>query len=191
LSAHVTLITPEALNSQHRLAWFSCVQDHTPDGLITATEIPSHSGKKNSTYYVKRTTNQKHAHVIPLVRDLQPHEVHEILKAWCEKYPEGDFLMDYSQPDSHVSTQDKLQTDRWDQILDTWGKQQHGAWMARKQQEGWRYGMRMSLADKTHPWMQPWESLPAQARSLNAQGAKDLMHILKQFGYQISQTPRG
>lgn len=190
MSAHVTLITPEPLDNKNRRSWFSCVKDHTPDGLIASTEIPHESGVKSSTYYVKKTANQKHAHVIPLVRDLQPHEVHEILKAWCVKYPEGDFTLDYSQQLTHDVNPDQVLTHRWDEILDAWGKQQHAKWVSRKQQAGWRYGVRMSVKHKTHPWIQPWESLPASARDLNVQGVKDLMHILKQFGYQITQSAR-
>ena len=158
--------------------------------MITTTEISDSSGSKSSTYYVKKTANQKHAHVIPLMRDLQPHEVHEILKAWCEKYPDGDFTLDYSQPTGIKPVADAVTSDRWDQILDAWGKRQHGIWMQRHVADGWKYGVMLSTKHKTHPWIQPWESLPTSARQLNIQGVQDLVKILKDFGYQITQMPR-
>lgn len=190
MTSHVQMIVPQALTPEQVKQWFSCVESHTPSGLITGTTLPGVDKNKQSTYFTKKTSNGKHAYVIPLVRDLDASEVHEILKAWCALYPQGDFTFDYSQSVTHKPKGDTLTQHKWDQILDAWGKCQHAKWLQRHAEDGWRYGVILSTKEKTHPWMQPWESLPHKARELNLQGVRDLMSILDDFGYVIIQTPK-
>jgi hypothetical protein len=190
LSAYVQIIIPHAWDKSHLTKWFSCVKQQVPDGMIVGTQLPHSDKNKSSSYYVKRTANNKYAYVVPLSRDLQPHEVHAILQAWCKTYPEGDFTLDYSQPLGIKPVTDAVTSDRWDEILNAWGKHQHVIWMQRHVADGWQYGVTLSTKHKTHPWIQPWESLPTSARQLNIQGVQDLMKILNDFGYQITQIPR-
>ena len=190
MTSYVQIIVPQALTHDQFKQWFSCVESHTPSGMITATQLPQHEGAKPSNYYTKRTANGKHAYVVPLTRDLDVSEVHEILKAWCAAYPEGDFTFDYSQAVQKTPQGDTFRQHKWDQILDAWGKLQHQRWLQRHVDDGWRYGVMLSTKEKTHPWMQPWESLPHKARELNLQGVRDLMRILDDFGYAIIQVPK-
>lgn len=192
MSAHVQIIVPKALSKAHVTQWFNCVKENVPSGLISNTQLPTSKDKKQSFYFMKRTHNGKYAYVIPLVRNLDASEVHAILKVWCETYPMGDFTFDYSQAVNKIEpVHDLVQDTKWDQILDAWGKQQHQKWLQRHADEGWSYGAAMSTKNRTHPWMQPWESLPQKARQLNLQGVQDLITILKHFGYCISQKPTG
>jgi len=59
-----------------------------------------------------------------------------------------------------------------------------------KLNQRWRYGVNISMKHRTHPWLQPYESLPEQARSPHTQAVKDLLDILNQFGYTIKQIPQ-
>lgn len=191
MTAYLQLIVPEQLNKQQYTQWFDCVKESVPSGLLAGTEIELHGEPKQTSYYYKPTVSGKHAYVIPLVRNLDTSEVHVILKSWCETYAEGDFLLDYSQTDQkHMDQTDQVIQLRWREICHAWAKQQHAKWMQKQQDKGWRYGVVMNPQQKTHPWMQPWESLPAEAQDNTLESVKDLLEILDQFGYDVRQKPQ-
>ena len=191
MTAYVQIIVPQEFTQQQIKTWFHTVENAIPSGLISSTGIQQKGQVRNSKFFHKPTANNKHAYVIPLVRDLDASEVHAILKKWCELYPKGDFTFDYSQSETmQHATPPSLEQSKIDQVLDAWAKHQHQAWMKRHTDQGWRYGVTLSSRDKTHPWLQPWESLPPQARELNLNGVKDLLKILNDFGYTIVQKPQ-
>ena len=192
MTAYVQIIVPNEFTPQQIKTWFSTVQDNVPSGLIGSTSLQQKGETRESKFFHKQTANGKHAYVIPLVRDLDASEVHSILKKWCELYSEGDFTFDYSQSEGiQHAPPPSLEQHKIDQVLDAWAKHQHQAWMKRHTEQGWRYGVKLSSRDKTHPWLQPWESLPPRARELNVHGVKDLLKILNDFGYTIVQKPQG
>ena len=129
-------------------------------------------------------------YVIPLVRDLVHHEVYEIAHAWDKICKDQDFAIDYSQVADHTQpVSPDVPEHKIAQVMDAWAKQQHGEWMQDKINRGWRYGTRLSVKDKTHPWIQPWESLPPQAQDPHMRGVRDLLGMLGEFGYTIKQKP--
>jgi len=188
MTAYVQIIVPQEFTPQQIKTWFATVENNLPSGLISSTSLEQKGQVRNSKFFHKQTANKKHAYVIPLVRDLDASEVHSILKNWCEIYSDGDFTFDYSQSEGIKSAPPpSLEQHKIDQVLDAWAKHQHQAWMKRHTDQGWRYGVRLSSKDKTHPWIQPWEILPSQAREINIKGVKDLLHILNDFGYTLVQ----
>lgn len=191
MTAYVQLIVPQKLTQDQFKCWFDCVEQNVPSGLIGATTIQTDGQTRSTKYFTKLTANGKHAYVIPLVRDLDASEVHAVLRSWCEHYPDGDFTFDYSQSEGIEHAQPpSLEQHKIDQILNAWAKSQHTEWMNRHAGEGWSYGVRINMQNKTHPWMQPWESLPTQARELNIRAVRQLLDILDQFGYCITQKPQ-
>jgi hypothetical protein len=185
MSSYVSIVVKGKLSKENFALWFNTVQDHVPSGLIAETQL---TPDKYSKYYVKKTKRGGHKYVVPLKRDLDASEVHALLKAWCEAYPEGDFIFDHSQPVEHAQaagldlTQQKIAA-----AQDAWSKLQHQHWLTEKQNQGWRYGVTINLSQKTHPWIQPWESLPQAAKDRNLQAAKDLLMILNDHGWTLTQ----
>lgn len=181
----------QPLDQKMRRAWYACVQANVPSGLLHHTELPEQAEVKSSSYYHKQLTTGNHAYVVPLVRDLVHHEVYQIAHVWDKKFAEADFVIDYSQSVDHVVPQGADVPDhKIAHVMDAWAKQQHEAWMQDKLDQGWRYGVRVSMKERTHPWIQPYESLPEVARMPHTQAVKDLLKILNDFGYTIKQKPQ-
>jgi hypothetical protein len=190
MASWIKLVVRKPLDNSERKAWYVCVKHLVPSGVLYHTDIPVKAEVKPSSYYHKQLTSGMHAYVIPLLRDLVHHEVYQIAHAWDKKFPDVDFVIDYSQPADHVPPAGADVPDhKIAQVLDAWCKRQHDAWMADKLNQGWRYGVKISMKDRTHPWLQPYESLPEQARTPHTQAVKDLLDILNQFGYTIKQRP--
>jgi hypothetical protein len=190
LSAYVQIIVPQQLTPTEFKLWYDCVEQNTPSGLTVSTSLSTGAHSTQSKFYSKKTANNKHAYVIPLARDLDQSELHAVLKAWCAAYTQGDFLLDYSQHTGIQAPSTSVTQQRLDQILDAWGKQQHAKWTQAQVDKGWRYGVTMSTKHKTHPWLMPWESLPAQARAHNLTAMQDLFQVLEQFGMTLAQKPQ-
>lgn len=191
MASWIKLVVKQPLDQTARRAWYACVQSHVPSGLLHHTEIPEQDHVKTSSYYHKQMTSGAHAYVVPLVRDLVHHEVYQIAHVWDLKFPDVDFVIDYSQPADHVTPASPDVPDhKIAQVMDAWCKRRHDAWMQDKLDQGWRYGVRVSMKDRTHPWIQPYESLPEVARQPHMQAVKDLLDILNDFGYMVKQKPQ-
>lgn len=185
MASYVRIIVPRKLSRDQFTLWFNTVEKTLVSGLIGETQLTPDTYSK---FYSKKLGNNRHTYVVPLVRDLDASEVHQLLQAWNKAYPEGDFVFDYSQPVEHVQpTAQDIPDQKIAQVMEAWSKQQHQAWMQDHLARGWRFGVALSVANKTHPWLQPWESLPQAAKVKNMQACKDLLERLHDFGYTIVQ----
>lgn len=179
------------LDKSHRLNLYKCVLTCLGRNLIHVTEIQTEKGKHESSFYHVVTSRNQHEYVIPLVRDLTLKEGHDLARKLHDQFAQVNFILDYSQyvhqlpVKTHVHDPYNIQ-----EILDVWGKAQHATWQQDLLDKGWRYGVAMSQKQKTHPWLQPWESLPQAARDHNIQSVENLLTILKQSGYQIVKIPQ-
>ena len=192
MSSYIQIIVPEKFTPDQVKSWRDCVETCLTKGMIGSTPIIVQNRTRNSSYYHTRTHNHKHSYFIPLVRDLDLSEIHELVEHWCQDYPEGDFLIDYSQPEVLPTPGPRsLEQGKIDQVLDAWARHQHQAWMDQALAQGWKYGTKMSTVRQTHPWLQPWEQLPKPARARNLDGVQDLLKILDSFGYEICQKTQG
>jgi len=192
MSSYIQIIVPEKFSPELTKAWRNCVESCLTQGMIGSTPIVVRDQTRESSYYHTRTPNGTHSYFIPLVRDLDLSEIHDVVEHWCQDYPEGDFLIDYSQPEGLPKPgPQSLEQSKIDQVLDAWAQHQHRAWMDQALAQGWKYGTRMSTARLTHPWLQPWEQLPTPARTRNLAAVEDLLKILDSFGYEICQKHQG
>jgi hypothetical protein len=189
MASYVRIIVAHKLPKKQSVLWYTTVHNILPSGMISQTQLTPDTYSK---FYMKRLSDKRYTYIIPLVRDLNAHEVHEILQAWSKSYPVEDFILDYSQPVEHnIPVLADISQQNIAQAIESWSKQQHQKWMQDKMQQGWRFGIVLSIKNKTHPWLQPWESLPHAAKQNNLQACKDLVDCLKQFGYTIVQQPSG
>jgi hypothetical protein len=185
MTAYVRLIVADSLDKKQFAQWFDCVETTLPSGLIGQAHLRPGVFSK---FYSKRTKKGQMAYVVPLVRNLDASEIYKLVQNWNQQFADHDFIIDYSQDSESISKPSlDLATHKIEQALDSWGKQQHQRWMDTHMEQGWRYGVKLSVKDKTHPWLQPWESLPVTARHKNVQAARDLLETLKQFGYTLVQ----
>lgn len=191
MASYVSLILPRDLDPDTNQLWLSTVEQTLPSGLRGSTEIVIKGQLKTSDYYAKRMSNGAWNLVVPLVRDLEAHEIYQLVGAWNTAYPEGDFVIDHSQqPTEGRAGVDKIQGDNLSSLLTSWCKSQHNQWMQSMLDRGWQYGVKLCSRSRTHPWLQPWESLPAAAQEGHLQAFGQLMDALDQFGYAIVQIPQ-
>jgi hypothetical protein len=184
MSAFIKLVVPQELEPKSYALWYHTVETTLASGIIAHTQIAP--GKQSKLYH-KKTAKGQHCYVIPLTRDLDRSEIYRTVEAWHKSWPKGDFVIDWSQPVGLHAPSLDLATHKIEQAMDAWAKIQHQRWMSQHLADGWRYGTKISTKEKTHPWLQPWESLPPQAQKNNLQAAKDLLAAFDQFGYTVVQ----
>jgi RyR domain len=188
MGSYIKIIVPQPLDAAHMLSWFGTVQNTLPSGMIGHTDMVTNHATKSTRYFCHRTRNGKMCYVIPLVRDMDVSEAHDVVRAWCQAYREGDFLIDYSQTPGLLKPQ-PLEANKMAAVMEAWCKLQHKRWMESLLEQGWSYGVAINSKQKTHPWLQPWEQLPSQAQRKHTQSVRDLLEILKQSGYNLVQMP--
>lgn len=188
MSSNISLYVPQKLSSQHAVSWYKTVEQVLPQGLIGVTTLYAKDSTRESNFYAKKTRSGKFCYTIPLVRDLTDSELYFLVQEWNKTFPKGDFLIDSSQNTVTASPgATRIQDTAIAEILNLWAKHQHTRWMKEAVDKGWKFGIKMSTAQKTHPLIQPWEQLPSTAREQNIEAVKDLLSILDSYGYQISQ----
>jgi hypothetical protein len=189
MSAYVKVITPKQLNLPVAKLLFNTVESTLPSGMISTTSMAQGTGTKATRFFCHRTKGGQYAYVIPLVRNMDLSEAHALLKAWCKAYPQGDFVMDWSQTSTLATPTPTIESTRLDQIIDEWCKNRHRRWMEDLISRGWHLGIHINAKQKTHPWLQPWEQLPQAAKDKDLDSVRDLLNIFKNYGFQITQTP--
>jgi hypothetical protein len=190
MNSYIQLIVPHKLEKEIIKRWFACVEQCLPSGMIGSTTIVVDKKTKETNIYSKVLENKKICYIIPLVRNCDSSEIHELVQHWIKRYPTGDFIIDYSQQDNESTNGSKsIEEKKINEVLDAWAKKEHKRWMDDCIKQGWKYGVKMSTVKKTHPWLQPWEMLPENAKEQKKQSVKDLLKLLNDFGYTIIQKP--
>ena len=60
-------------------------------------------------------------------------------------------------------------------LKDAYARQAHNQWIQAKMREGYRYGLNMSINEKTHPAMRPWDDLPKEYQRIPETTDKELL----------------
>jgi hypothetical protein len=183
----IRLIVPEKLSTSEAKQWFQCVKTQLPSGLIGSTTLYSKSDLKPSSFWCRKLRTGKWCYHVPLVRDLDSSEIHQLVECWNKAYPKGDFLVDYTQNPQPAPGPQRLEQGKIQEVLDSWAKAQHNTWMENLLNKGWKFGLKLSTQHRTHPLIQPWEQLPTYAREKNLQAVESLLEILGSQGYTITQ----
>ncbi|KQO10314.1 hypothetical protein ASF06_09070 [Agreia sp. Leaf244] len=67
--------------------------------------------------------------------------------------------------------------------VSTMARLEHESWRAHHLDNGWRSGTVRDDADRIHPWLIPWEELPAEAIERSERTVLDAMALLATLGY--------
>lgn len=65
---------------------------------------------------------------------------------------------------------------------------EHTKWYNDKTKQGWGYGAYLSIIDKKHPLLLPWEQLPEQHKTIDLHSPQNIINILQQQGYTMVKT---
>lgn len=141
---HITLTTPDKLDDELLNKWINIVSQ-----LSTTNTVKD---KK-----VKIThNNDKYRYIINLTNHLPTHDISFITTAWEHYYTKN---FEITSSDQYTLKDEELNV-----LLEKISKYLHNRWIDDSISNGWRYGTKYSLKQKTHPALRDWDSLPIEYR---------------------------
>ena len=164
--------------------WFGTVRDHGPNGIIAETGLLQGRELVNTKLYCIKGENGYH-YVVPISRDLEESEADAIAEAWNAAYPDGDFVINWTQRAVAESRVVEQQEDLLGEIAEAAAKQYHNTWQAGKVKEGWSFAHRADHKQKKHPMLQPWENLPESYKVTERNRFNTLLNVLEGLDLQI------
>lgn len=176
----IQLSTDTPLERSTVIAWYHCVQQHAPSGVIIG--LPSHDqhDRPAIVQLLHRTCGSRHCYMVPVSRDLRDAEVDTIVQAFAS-LTDVDFEVETNDTrlfaqDDEVPSSDALHHAMRCRAL---AKQQHEDWVRQCTDAGWRYGTFDATA-KTHPLIRPWDQTVSRFKSANLDTPNaDLDRLLK------------
>jgi hypothetical protein len=164
--------------------WLDIVLELAPAGLHSAANIVVNGNSKATKFYTKNVDDGI-SYVIPLTRDLLDDEAGIIAVAWDRAFPEQDFTIDFSQAYKPNKKIEAEKQNVFSTIAIDAAKKMHATWLQEKINNNWRYGLRFSPVNHTHPMMRPWEQLSDKQRTIEIDRVKQLLQILDSNNLQI------
>lgn len=165
--------TPEILNAGEIRRWYLTVDMLAPDNLIM--------GDDETNDFMLAKQDNEYLYIIPLVRHLTEEEAERIVEGYM-RVSEHDFQIETSNVyRAHADFGHPFETDYQiaveakNILKDAYARQAHNQWIQAKMQEGFRYGLNMSINEKTHPAMRPWDDLPKEYRKMPETTDKELL----------------
>jgi hypothetical protein len=113
-----------------------------------------------------------------LPKDLTDSQTTEVMEILQRVLP-YDFQVEVSGVEPAVNN------DVLKEISETAAKLAHNKWMQRQVDEGWRYGAKYSLREKTNPLIQPWEQLTETYKDAHSVNLSEIMDLLGHNGYEL------
>lgn len=190
VSRYVSLVVEEELDRETVRAWFKCVMDRAPYGVVSVLTSQDNEGQPQTVSLVHRETKAGHYYMVPITRDLLEKEAERIVNAWMDDHSDVDFDVEvtcipakpFSKPEPSSITVDQQ---KYADLATGFAKRQHEQWMDARVKEGWRFGQKMSEEDRTHPLLRPWEELPDRYRKVDMDQPQKLLDMLGEQGYVV------
>lgn len=159
---YIRLLTSDELEETQMVSWYNTVMRFAPvntvivdddDSLEDMLEVEEEVGDEGFPY----------VYIVELRRDLIAREAEFIVSAWDMRY-DNDYEIETSnlyRPDADI--QHPFDIEMEDEIHQSIqleaAKFLHNRWVEAKNLDGWRYGTRLSIQEKSHPAMRDWDNL--------------------------------
>ena len=91
-------------------------------------------------------------------------------------------------PDKNAYGFTKISDDQYKEIALSLAKSHHASWVKEKLDSGWRYGQYVSLIEKTHPLLMPWEQLPPKFQTADLHAPQNIFNLLQNQGLSLVKT---
>lgn len=182
---YIRLKTSSPLPKEEAIAWYNCVKNLAPNGVLTSVQTTDPQGDPDVIFMVHKQTNGgTHYYEIPLTRDLTDDETAIIEEA----YPSGE--IETSSEDVVSARQGPADAvvfdeEQYNALCDTLAKHQHQRWYDARANAGWSFGLRVNEQSKQHPLMRPWEELPEQYRKVDYELPHLFMNLLAEHGFAV------
>jgi hypothetical protein len=163
LDFDITLVVDEELSNEEIKGFLTLVRDDGPESIINPYTKTSSDGTKANIFIVHSVSDNGYKYQIPLKRNLTGGELEVIVNEWVDIF-EGDFDIEASSPvlrmqDLEMFQEVEIDEDYESIAFNVENNIKHQRWMAQQISEGWRYGMKQNVEEKTSPLMRPWEQL--------------------------------
>ena len=165
--------TAKILNSDEIRRWYLTVDMLAPDNIIM--------GDYESNSFMFAMQAEDFIYMVPLVRHLTEQEAEKIVEGYM-RVSEHDFDIETSnvyRANADLAhpfeTDYQISVDAKNVLKDAYARQSHNQWIQGKMREGYRYGLKLNLKEKTHPAMRPWDELPKEYRRLPESSDKELL----------------
>lgn len=187
IDRYVRLIADEALQPSQVKRWFHCVEARSRGVTMSVAMLDDQSQRHGVRLIHQTLSNDSHAYLIPLCRDLVNSEIEQIVYAYASLEPNLDFDIDTNQTALSVAEEDSIPLDVASHLAlcTALAKQRHTDWVRERTDAGWRYGMRFDQTEKTSPLLRPWEQLPDQFRRPDLNMPQTLISSLNDQGYVV------
>ena len=156
--------TPQVLDAQKIRRWYITVDMLAPDNIIM--------GDDETNSFILASQAKEFLYIIPLVRHLTEMEAERIVEGYM-RVTEHDFQIETSNvyranADLGHPFEDELQIEEGAKsiITATYARQAHNEWIQEMMNKGFRYGLSLSINEKTHPAIRPYDDLPESYRKM-------------------------
>lgn len=159
----ITLVVDDELSNEEIKGFLTLVRDNGPEGIINPYTKMKSDGTKANIFIVHSVADNGYKYQVPLKRNLTGNELEVIVNEWADIF-EGDFDIEASSPvlrmqDLSMFQEVEIDEDYEKIALNVENNIKHQRWMDKQVNEGWRYGMKHNVEEKTSPLMRPWEQL--------------------------------
>lgn len=187
IERYLKLITAKPLDKSTIKAWYQCVKDHAPSGIIRTITTKDDEGSSKTVSLVHQE-GKRHCYVIPLTRDLSNNEIDEIIQGFSGLETDlSDF--DVETNETRLMADDKppisMDAAKHLQLCTALAKHKHEEWVRERTDAGWRYGTKFDPDEKTHPLLRPWDQIPDRFRQPDMDWPQKLVHMLNDQGYAV------
>ena len=165
--------TAKVLNADEIRRWYLTVDMLAPDNIIM--------GDDESNSFMFAMQAEEYIYMVPLVRHLTEVEAEKIVEGYM-RVSEHDFDIETSnvyRANADLAhpfeTDYQISVDAKNVLKDAYARQSHNQWIQTKMREGYRYGLKLNIKEKTHPAMRPWDDLPKEYRRLPESSDKELL----------------
>lgn len=172
--------------------FYNTVKEHAPENTLSHYDVQNPTGGPEQVFLLHRLNEDgKHEYEIPLVRNLTPDEIYEVMLNLNTKLTEGDFLLESSTydenccPEEVEDLEEYMDADVFERFAEKLAEQLHNKWYKEREAAGWRYGLQRLEEDKTHPLMKPWNQLSEEEKQIDYSLPQFFIDLLEESGYSI------
>ena len=189
----IKIITEKELRKPTVKTFYNTVKESAPENVLSHFEVSGPNGEPEQAFLVHRLDESgKHEYEIPLVRNLTPNEIYEVMMNLDTKMNEGDFLLETSTfdedccgPEETIDLSEYMEPQVFERIAEKIAERMHNKWYNEREAAGWRYGPQRLDEEKTHPLMKPWSRLTESEKQIDYSLPQFLIDVLDECGYSI------
>lgn len=191
-SIFVKVVTEKELRKNTVKAFYNTVKESAPENVLSHYDVQDKKGNPTTSLLIHRLTEDgKHEYEIPLVRNLTPDELYEVMLNLNTRLTEGDFLFESSTYDEDCClTEDEdldeyMEPDVFERFATKLAERMHDKWYMEREAAGWRFGAQRLEEEKTHPLMKHWNQLTEEEKQIDYKLPEFFIDLLEEFGYSV------